>query len=371
MYDFNLAGPQRVPEHEEAPTVVDFPRPHQTLQERIGEIALRLFGIPNRDLSTRDQLRFGTNGSIAVEIGGPKIGTYYNHEAKRGGGVAWLLEFEGGIKRGRPQAEWLNREFGDPLPLMKKTIVAIYPYHYEDASLAYEVVRYAPKEFRQRRPDPSKKGGYDWSVRNVRKVLFGLLELLAADPSELVFVVEGEKDALNVRGLGCVATTNVGGSKKWLDSYNETLAGRDVVLLPDNDLAGREHATYVAGQLVRVARSVRIVSLPGLGDKGDVSDWIAAGRYPRPTPCPGGFGATVYGAAGRRHRPRRRHRWSPYRRIGRCHGRGVLEGECRRFSLYDWTGLAGLGRQAVRNRRHAACFQQGSSNRTPICSRKQ
>ena len=50
-----------------------------------------------------------------------------------------------------------------------------------------------------------------------------------------------------------------------------------MVLLPDNDEAGESHARDVARKLSGVARSIRVVRLPGLSTKGDVSDWFAAG----------------------------------------------------------------------------------------------
>jgi AAA domain len=45
----------------------------------------------------------------------------------------------------------------------------------------------------------------------------------------------------------------------------------------DNDTAGEDHATSVARSLVGVAASVRILRLPGLPPKGDVTDWLEAG----------------------------------------------------------------------------------------------
>jgi hypothetical protein len=43
----------------------------------IGEIAQRLLGEPNAQLSSRTQLRFGANGSVAVEIGGAERGQWF------------------------------------------------------------------------------------------------------------------------------------------------------------------------------------------------------------------------------------------------------------------------------------------------------
>ena len=90
-----------------------------------------------------------------------------------------------------------------------------------------------------------------------------------------VFVVEGEKDADNLAKLG-LRDDNPMGAGKWRKEYAEHLRGRDVVILPDNDEPGRAAKT-VADSLRGVAAKVRLTELPDLPDKGDVSDWLAAG----------------------------------------------------------------------------------------------
>jgi hypothetical protein len=107
-------------------------------------------------------------------------------------------------------------------------------------------------------------------------VLYRLPDLIAADPAMTVFVVEGEKDADLLASLGLVATTNAMGAGKWRDEYSEQLRDRHVVVIPDNDRPGREHADAVIASLIGVAASVRLLALPGLPEKGDVSDWMAA-----------------------------------------------------------------------------------------------
>jgi putative DNA primase/helicase len=67
------------------------------------------------------------------------------------------------------------------------------------------------------------------------------------------------------------------GAGKWLPEFNEFLRGRRVVLCPDNDKTGRDHMRDVARHLQDVADEVRTLDLPGLPEKGDVSDWLAAG----------------------------------------------------------------------------------------------
>ena len=153
-----------------------------------------------------------------------------------------------------------------------RVIAATYDYQDEQGNLLYQAVRFFPKDFRQRRPDSN--GGWSWSVKGCRKIPYRLPELLAADPSTTIYKVEGEKDSDRMFELGLVATCNVGGAGKWRREYGEHLRGRNVVILPDNDEPGHADAEQVARMLHGVAASVRIVNLPDLPQKGDVSDWL-------------------------------------------------------------------------------------------------
>ena len=88
-----------------------------------------------------------------------------------------------------------------------------------------------------------------------------------------VLVAEGEKDVLNLVNLGFVATCNPMGAKKWLPEYSDQLAGKDVVIFPDDDTPGREHVQQAGKSLVYKAKSMRVANVPA----HDVSDWIEAG----------------------------------------------------------------------------------------------
>ena len=152
---------------------------------------------------------------------------------------------------------------------------AVYDYRDDKGELLFQVVRLRGKKFRQRRPDGN--GRWIWKLEGVRRVLYRLPDLLNSDHAP-VHIVEGEKDADNLASLGLTATTNPNGAGKWRDEYSEFLRGRDVVILPDNDNPGLKHAEQVARSLTGIATSVKVVRLPDLPEKGDVSDWFMAGH---------------------------------------------------------------------------------------------
>lgn len=105
------------------------------------------------------------------------------------------------------------------------------------------------------------------------RTLYRLPELLEED---LVFVCEGEKAADAVRGLGLTATTASGGSGSASKTDWSPLAGKTVVLLPDNDLPGQKYVDWPARHLptLNPPATIKIVTLPNLPDKGDAVDWI-------------------------------------------------------------------------------------------------
>ena len=151
---------------------------------------------------------------------------------------------------------------------------ATYQYTDETGVLLYEVLRYEPKTFRQRRPDGN--GGWIWQLGDVRRVPYHLTDL-SQYPDGTVFVCEGEKDADNVAALGHCATTVAGG--KWTEDCMKALAGRDVIILEDVDEAGHKKAIAAANALHRTAATIRVVKLPGLTGEPhnkDVTDWLDA-----------------------------------------------------------------------------------------------
>lgn len=251
-------------------------------------VAKHLLGEPNRALSSKTEMRFGNRGSMSVDL---DKGTWYDNEAGEGGGVLALVKRQTGLTNGRAVG-FIKEDIGihieDDRPVLKpaapKRIVATYDYFDEDGELVFQVCRYEPKDFRQRRPDPTGREEWSWSVKGVRQVPYNLIDILNLEGRGTVYVVEGEKDADKLKAAGLVATCNAGGAGKWPETFKDFFGGLDVVVIPDNDDAGRNHCDLVALSLKDVAQSVRICELPNLPPKGDVSDWIADGNDPRLLP---------------------------------------------------------------------------------------
>lgn len=280
--------------------------------QAVNAIALACLGNPNAKHSNKRELRYGTNGSLCVHV---EKATFYDNEAAEGGGMIDLVarakgltgqaairfmcelgaeaDDEGQQRRPEPApARAPAQEGGD-----KFKIVRTYDYHDEAGELVFQVCRLDPKSFRQRRPDPSARDEWTWKVQGTRPVPYRLPDLLAGiNAGAVVFIAEGEKDCDNLRGVGLTATCNAGGAGKWPAELAEHFAGADVVILPDRDpqarkptgelrwhpsgapvYPGQDHAVLVAQALAPVAARVRVLELPGLPLKGDVSDWFAAG----------------------------------------------------------------------------------------------
>lgn len=309
-------------------------------------VARHLLGDPNRALSNATELRFGSSGSLKVDL---KRGVAYSFSDEKGGGVLWLVERELGLK-GAAAVAWLQeqgflhedtRTDDRPAPRTGKPaapqppklderlgrpdrspgaapadaasrakpapaqLVCTYDYVDEAGHLIFQVLRYEPKTFIQRQP---YKGTWAWSITEgyyrfddrrgewfklkgdaepqandahlpaVRQVPYRLPEVVEAIANgHTVYVVEGEKDADNLWERGIPATCNAAGSGKWPEELSPHFWQANVVLLPDNDAPGRKHRDLVGAALKPVSASVRVLELPGLPEKGDVSDWFAAG----------------------------------------------------------------------------------------------
>ena len=235
-------------------------------------------------LTKPTEWRWGTHGSLSVSL---EKNCWYNHEAGEGGDTIGFVEREFGCRR-EDAISWLldNEIYSDraatakpsvhrPAPPLGR-IVATYDYVNESGVLLFQVVRCDPKAFRQRRPNG--QGGWSWSVRGVPQVPYRLPELMQAIAEKRTILIdEGEKDVDTSLKHGIAATCNAGGAGRWHRELSNYLRGADVVLVPDNDFAGRDHMNKVGLALTGIAARIRLLELPDLPEKGDVSDWLANG----------------------------------------------------------------------------------------------
>src|SRR5262245_53711878 len=122
----------------------------------IEPVARELLGEPNANLSTKTELRYGTCGSLAVNI---EKGVWHDHETNEGGGTLDLVTRETGLHE-KDRIDWLkddgylenghapNGQHQHP----KFTIKETYDYPDENHVRLFQVCRLDPKDFRQRRP---------------------------------------------------------------------------------------------------------------------------------------------------------------------------------------------------------------------------
>jgi len=251
-------------------------------------VARSLWGDPSQ--SSDKELRWGAHGARALDR---RSGLWFDHEAAEGGSSIELIRRERGLDF-QGAVAWLRREGfladgvakpnghaapnGTTKPGAKP--VTVYDYVDRDGQCRFQVVRFEPKNFRQRRPDGH--GGWVWNLDGIEPVLYRLPELIeAVSGNHPIFVVEGEKDVETLLWHGIPATTCAGGANKWRPQYDEAFRDADVIVMGDNDKGGREHMESVAASLSPVAKRVRVLDLaqhwPACPAKGDVSDWFQAG----------------------------------------------------------------------------------------------
>jgi len=213
----------------------------------------------------------GTRDSFAVK---PSTGQAYCHsECRRGWSMVELESCLAGIdttQAAKEIAALVGRTVngnGHAPNRSGRRIVETYSYVDEAGANLFEVVRYEPKDFRQRRLIDGK---HVYSLGDVPRVLFRLPKVIEATE---VLIVEGEKDVLSLEKLGFTATTCPMGAGKWRAEYAEYLTGKRVVVIPDIDEPGEKHAAEILRSVQPVALSAALVRLPSK----DATEWIQSG----------------------------------------------------------------------------------------------
>ena len=164
---------------------------------------------------------------------------------------------------------------------LSKSLSLIATYDYRDAlgELLFQKQRFVDengkKTFRQRKPDGN--GGWSYQLGEVPRVLYRLPQIAnAVANNEVIWVVEGEKDADTLVDAGYHATTMPNGAGTWTEMHTETLSGANVVICSDNDEPGRKHALDVSKNLTDAGCHVTLV-IPPKGYK-DVTDLYEDGK---------------------------------------------------------------------------------------------
>ena len=165
----------------------------------------------------------------------------------------------------------------------KRKIVATYAYRDASGVLVAEKVRRQPKDFRWRRPDPANPERWLPGLAGLKMGLYGLDKV---NGCERVFCVEGEKDVDRLWASALPAVCSPVGVAPWKSEWSEALRAsgcRELVIIPDADRPGREHAERVAEGWWELTKDsphsgVKVVALSGLFWGADVSDWFDRGH---------------------------------------------------------------------------------------------
>ncbi|CAN5183045.1 hypothetical protein BH11PLA2_BH11PLA2_07710 [soil metagenome] len=150
---------------------------------------------------------------------------------------------------------------------------ALWTYHDSHGGPIGLVVRWDKPDGKDIRPIARHGDGWRIAAMSDPRPLYGLPQLAKA---QRVLVVEGEKAADAARSIGFTATTSAGGAAAASKSDWRPLTGKEVWILPDNDVPGRKFAVTVAATLAKLGAVVTIIELPGLPEGGDIVDWIDA-----------------------------------------------------------------------------------------------
>lgn len=218
-------------------------------------------------------------GEVLLELGLPSAALFADYDATRGGTVTPLHT----VRAWKPQEQ---QDAPEPPREYRTEKVAHFDYVWPDGSPCARVVKYhqfdkqtgdyAGKTFKQQRWD-DEFSTYLARIGDLRIPVYRADLVAAAVVMGMpIYICEGEKDADAAKAaFKVVATTNPGGAKKWREHHTESLRGAsEVVIVSDNDKAGREHAEMVRAALEPVVGRV-VVKAAVMGK--DISDHIAAG----------------------------------------------------------------------------------------------
>ncbi len=302
------------------------------LRDNLDGLLYRLFPEGPQRKDSRG-FRFGNKGSLSVICVGEKAGCFYDHENKEGGSLLQLIQKKEGLNReeaigwansflkghstGQVPAQFSTQSFVAPKeqswvcitppaqtsvpPLgtlspylaSKYKIADVYPYHRTTGELVFHVLRLEDKSSGEKlvlplsfgKSHPSADPRWHLKAHPARCEVLYNGQKLAQFPKKPVLVVEGEKTAKAAEklvGKEYVVVTWVGGAGAAKMANWGLLSNREVIIWPDNDIAGFKAANDIIQCLKRVGvNSLKAVSSDSLKDlpaKWDLADPIPTGK---------------------------------------------------------------------------------------------
>ena len=188
----------------------------------------------------------------------------------------------------------LAEYFGIPINENGKNIKPDWTYQDENGNTISGIKKYIKDGEKQYARLHTLDSGITWNLKkgNAKDYLYKLPGIIE---SSNIIIVEGEKcaDAINQiipndKKKDYIATTNIGGAGRWKDDYNQWLIGKNVIIIPDNDSPGRDHANRIYGSLKSSGTESKVIELTdidliktkaGIGkeNKADIVDWFKNG----------------------------------------------------------------------------------------------
>lgn len=211
--------------------------------------------------------------SLKINLNGPHAGNWKDFSTEDSGDVIALYQAAKGLNFKDAMAELEARY--TPCAKPKPTLIkkSVYPYLTPKGDLIVNVVRLDmsdnSKRIWQELPN-GEKGGVPIAP------LYRLPQICDED---VIIITEGEKCADALINNGQVATTVIGGSSTNFDKTRWThIEGKEVILWPDNDEAGRKYMQRLAHHLSGLSCHVAVVQIPEGKPKGwDAADCVAEG----------------------------------------------------------------------------------------------
>lgn len=299
-----------------------------SLNACIKDLAFHFLGKPHHQTSR--EWRYGSKGSLSIQVAGTKQGLYANFETGESGRAVTFIAHQLGISSKEAfkwGAQWLGRDHVPPSTRMKdstlpspkatseKAWIPVFPvkdsvaspdlkdapqlqplmrgrheidrFAYKDADgqlLGY-VIRLEDKDGHKITPTltycRNERNEHQWRFQGFgdSRPLYGL-EKLKDRPDAPILVVEGEKtaDAASTLFKDHVVMTWSGGCGAVQKSDWSVLKGRDVTLWPDHDQAGQKAVQKIQEILSDKPTSLKIIDLPAeLPHKWDLADKLPKG----------------------------------------------------------------------------------------------